>query len=465
MKLVFNCRQRGNIVLYLKGKAKTFAMKKIGLNPQEVFIMKDIFTNIEQQIENIDAKIEGIVKNATDSNQYEKLNQRINEMVNASTSTLDKGYKRAETVVKNQADKLKSSYDLQQEKVREVQKDFQNYQKKVKEKFPQEREVKQGQQMASPHLFAKKDGVHGGGIAMAIVGFIFSGLFSLAVLSMWLMNAITFHTTGFWNTLNRTIFLPGFWIFLIMGIIGCFMASRAKRYKKYIKVLNYQTGISMKNMAMYTGKTESYLHRDLTAMSRANWFKQGRISADKEMFFVDLNAYASYMEDVLAANQVQEIKQQQEQMREALPQDTKVIVTQGEEFLKKIHAKKVEISDYELTVKLTHLETILKKIFNRVSTHPETAPLVRKSIDFYLPTTVKLLDAYVQLDKQAIAGENIAAAKDEIDASLDTLTVAYEKLLDDLFADVMLDVSTDISVLNTMLAQDGLTTGNDFKND
>jgi 5-bromo-4-chloroindolyl phosphate hydrolysis protein len=128
----------------------------------------------------------------------------------------------------------------------------------------------------------------------------------------------------------------------------------------------------------------------------------------------------------------------------------------GEDLIKEIHEKKVAISDYDMTIKLSNLETILKKIFKRVEKHPEVVPQMRKMMDYYLPTTIKLLDAYVQLDKQAVDGVNILSAKAEIEESLDTLITAYEKLLDDLFEDIMLDVSTDISVLNTMLAQDGL---------
>ena len=67
-----------------------------------------------------------------------------------------------------------------------------------------------------------------------------------------------------------------------------------------------------------------------------------------------------------------------------------------------------------------------------------------------------LLEAYEQLDRQPVDGENIQTAKREIEATLDTLNTAFEKLLDDLFQDTMWDVSSDISVLNTMLAQEGL---------
>jgi len=78
-------------------------------------------------------------------------------------------------------------------------------------------------------------------------------------------------------------------------------------------------------------------------------------------------------------------------------------------------------------------------------------------MEYYLPTTVKLLDAYEELDKQPVQGENITNGKGEIEKTLDTLNVAFEKLLDSLFEDTAWDVATDISVLHTMLAQEGLT--------
>ena len=77
-------------------------------------------------------------------------------------------------------------------------------------------------------------------------------------------------------------------------------------------------------------------------------------------------------------------------------------------------------------------------------------------MDYYLATAIKLLEAYEELDAQPVAGENILSSKAEIEATLDTLNVAFEKILDSLFQDTAWDVSSDISVLNTVLAQEGL---------
>lgn len=99
----------------------------------------------------------------------------------------------------------------------------------------------------------------------------------------------------------------------------------------------------------------------------------------------------------------------------------------------------------------------MDKIFDRVEQNPASVGDIRKLMEYYLPTTIKLLQAYQDLDAQPVQGENIISSKKEIEKTLDTLNMAFEKLLDDLFQETAWDVSTDISVLHTMLAQEGLT--------
>ena len=77
-------------------------------------------------------------------------------------------------------------------------------------------------------------------------------------------------------------------------------------------------------------------------------------------------------------------------------------------------------------------------------------------MDYYMPTTWKLLDAYRSFENEPIQSDNILRTKKEIEDTLDTINAAFEKLLDDLFQTTAWDISSDISVLNTMLAQEGL---------
>ena len=98
----------------------------------------------------------------------------------------------------------------------------------------------------------------------------------------------------------------------------------------------------------------------------------------------------------------------------------------------------------------------VRRIFDRVRVKPEVVPDLKKLMDYYLPMTVKLLNAYADMDAQPVQGETIQASKREIEATLDTLNTAFEKLFDELFQDTALDISSDITVLNAMLAREGL---------
>ena len=138
------------------------------------------------------------------------------------------------------------------------------------------------------------------------------------------------------------------------------------------------------------------------------------------------------------------------------------MISEGKEYIRKIQECNRKIAGVEISRKISHMEMLIQKIFERVKEDPGSLEDIQKLMEYYLPTTVKLLDAYQQLENQPVQGENIRNSKTEIEQTLDTLNIAFEKLLDSLFEDVAWDVSSDISVLHTMLAQEGLTK-DDFK--
>ena len=110
----------------------------------------------------------------------------------------------------------------------------------------------------------------------------------------------------------------------------------------------------------------------------------------------------------------------------------------------------------EVTAKIKEIEDVVAEILRRAKEHPEITGDLKKLMNYYLPMTIKLLNAYAEMDRQPMQGENITKAKKEIEDTLETLHAAFVKLLDSLFGETALDVSTDISVLNTLLAQEGL---------
>ena len=115
--------------------------------------------------------------------------------------------------------------------------------------------------------------------------------------------------------------------------------------------------------------------------------------------------------------------------------------------------------------KISRLEAVSAKIFAQAKQNPDKLPQMRKFMDYYLPTALKLLKTYAELDAQGVEGGNIRESKQRIEQVMDTLVTAFEAQLDRLFEDDALDVSTDIDVMENMLRADGLTgnTGNSPK--
>ena len=114
------------------------------------------------------------------------------------------------------------------------------------------------------------------------------------------------------------------------------------------------------------------------------------------------------------------------------------------------------IEDEKISQAIRELERTSQAIFQQVREAPEKLPQIRKFMDYYLPTTLKLLNAYDRMGSVGVGGENIDSTKERVEAIMDTIVAAFDKQLDGLFGAEALDVSADITVLETMLAREGL---------
>ena len=117
------------------------------------------------------------------------------------------------------------------------------------------------------------------------------------------------------------------------------------------------------------------------------------------------------------------------------------------------------VENSEVAAKVRRLGDLAQQILNTVEEKPEKKPQIRKFLQYYLPTTQKLLEAYVQSGAQPVQAPSMQEDREDIEQVLDTLTKAYERQLDGLFAEEALDIVTDVRVLETMLSNDGLTVG------
>ena len=114
------------------------------------------------------------------------------------------------------------------------------------------------------------------------------------------------------------------------------------------------------------------------------------------------------------------------------------------------------IEDEEISAQIDHLEEVTRKFIDLVVKQPKKLPQIRRFLDYYLPTTLKILNAYDRMDAAGISGENIDATKKKVEQMMATISQAFDRQLDALFGDEALDISTDITVMEQMLQREGL---------
>ena len=133
------------------------------------------------------------------------------------------------------------------------------------------------------------------------------------------------------------------------------------------------------------------------------------------------------------------------------------VIKKGQEMLQQIRAANNAIPDPHLSSQLDQLEGLCYQIFKTVSEKPGKAGQIRKFMSYYLPTTLKMLNSYTTMQNRGVSSTNLAEARQTMYRGMDMVITACQKQLDNLYKDTMLDVSTDIDVLEQMLRRDGFT--------
>jgi hypothetical protein len=229
------------------------------------------------------------------------------------------------------------------------------------------------------------------------------------------------------------------------------------KYYKYGRALGKdEEYISLQALANVFGEDKAETVKNFEKMIKKKFLGTARFDIGKDNVLLTPRAYEEYAKSEEARKKQEAEAAAEQKAREGLSDEVKEILKEGEAYIAEVRRCNDLIPDEEMTKKLSKLEGTVNKIFDRVKEHPENAKELRKLMSYYLPTTKKLLNAYIDLDNQPQVGTNITNTKREIEAAMDTINDAFENLLDSLFEDVAWDISSDISVMNTMMEQDGL---------
>lgn len=243
-----------------------------------------------------------------------------------------------------------------------------------------------------------------------------------------------------------------------------------KRAQRYIQLCGTRMYANIEELASQTGQSVKFVRKDIKKMLRKGMFPEGHLDREENCFMLNDEVYRQYTETAQAyqmQDQMEAEKRarenrpltQEEQASEAQRQqesELNAMMAEGMEYVRKLRELNDAIPGEEITNQLSQLESLLKQIFDRVREHPEQMHRMHKLMEYYLPTTVKLVEAYVQFEKVETPGRDIQGAKNEILKTLGIINEAFTELLNNLFQDEVFDATTDAQVLQTMLSREGL---------
>lgn len=297
------------------------------------------------------------------------------------------------------------------------------------------------------------------------LGGVFTGIFGMASIVMAaVQSAIPSAGLALAGHITLSITIPFTIVSAVVLAKGISLNGRVRRFRRYTKLIGQRTYCQVKELASAVGKNEKFVVRDLQKLIENRAFTNGHLDMQNTCLMLDDATYRQYLETQEAYRQrTLEAQERQQADRSIFSSDgidnPELVraVEEGNRYIEAIRRANDAIPGEEISEKLYRLEALIRKIFEVLKQKPEQLPKLRKFMQYYMPTTLKLVQAYQELDAQPAQGENIRQSKAEIEKTLDTINLAYEKLLDSFFEDAAIDIKSDITVLETMLAQEGLT--------
>ena len=251
---------------------------------------------------------------------------------------------------------------------------------------------------------------------------------------------------GLWNDLFSNLFM-------VVGgggalVLGLFLRRVSRLERQLDKVVGDRDNIPLNELFAAAGIPE----------------KEGRkvLESAIDHGYFGADAYIDNRTDFLVVRGDAPIPASPAQESAPQPDPDPAGESQYQRLLRQLHEAGAALADPVLRDKAARLETVSARIFALAEADPGKEDQLRKFVNYYLPTALKLLHTYAQLDGQGVDGENITKTKQSIERSLDLLVTAFENQLDKLFQSDALDVSADIAALEGMLNLDGLSGESDF---
>ena len=230
---------------------------------------------------------------------------------------------------------------------------------------------------------------------------------------------------------------------------GLAMNRSMKRYAQYLAVMGDRPAMSVEELARVTGFSQRRVTKDLQAMISKGFFG-GKAYLNRELGYF------------FRSSQADEDWQRRQEEAEEASAPPKEAEEGYSGILRNIRRANDRIADPALSAKIDRLEEVTAKIFQAVEADPKKRSSIDTFLNYYLPTTQKLLDSYAEFEATGVEGANLGQAKDRIEKTMDSIVAGFEHQLDELYKMDAMHVDSDIRVMETMLRRDTATVEKDF---
>lgn len=275
--------------------------------------------------------------------------------------------------------------------------------------------------------------------SMTAVILIFAG-FALIIFSIITFNSILLITC---------CFLPGTGLI----IYGFLIFSRYIRALKYYNI--YMSGSeTLQDFSDILMDSKRNIRKDIAKMAQLGIMPNAHFNSDDVLVFTA---------DNLGKNVIDVEVEESRNESNIVKQQENVSTNQWKSYIKTIKEAESEFKSQDISFSLYRLSKVVEKVIDYLEKHPEKEKDVKKLMEFHLPSTVKLILSYRELDKSGINTFNIEKTKEEIVSACDKIHEAFNGVLEDLYNDKAIDVSTDIQVLKMMLSREGFLDRDVFK--
>ncbi len=260
-----------------------------------------------------------------------------------------------------------------------------------------------------------------------------------------------------------SIIMPSILFFISLGLfgIGLYNKGMLERAKRYAQICGENMYASVSNLASAMGMKPKSVVRDIKRMLKRGYFPEGFLDGDETTLMLSKEVYDEYLKAETRKRLKEEesniIDVEARDLSEGENAELSAMIREGMGYVSRLHELNDQIPGEVISEKLSRLETLLREIFDCVREHPGQMDRIHKLMDYYLPTMIKLVEAYAEYDRVSAPGDDIIKAKAEIEMTLDKINDAFKQLLNNLFRDSVWDVTSDAKVLETMLKQEGLT--------